>query len=381
MTERKEVSHIRSVKFTDIERVPREEFGERFHDYRIAYHKSLNYDTNGYVPEFPLTVSLELVNRCNLDCVMCYTINHNDPKATFALPDIDKLMAECETKQLPAMVIGMGSEALIYKEVREALVKVREAGVMDVFLGTNGVLLSEDLSRFLVEQRIARIEISLDAATPETYLKIRRKDELERIEANLEKLIEIRENLESSLPIIRLCFCVQKDNVHEQTAFLTKWAGRVDYIDFQEMVDFSNVSEMRETGTLLDASPSQAEKLARTYCAYPFNSLHVWSNSDVTPCCTFFGKALVIGNVKNESLSEIWNGKKIKKIRSQLVSGNVNPVCFACLNQRETESFAVAKATIRGSMATTEDADIDERVAGCDDVRSAPKPAVNLKVS
>ena len=363
MGERKDVDHIESVKFTDIERVLSEEFGERFRDYRIGYHKSLNYDTNGYVPEFPLTVSLELVNRCNLDCVMCYTINHNDPKATFALPDIDKLMAECEANHLPAMVIGMGSEALIYKGVREALAKVREAGVMDVFLGTNGVLLSEDLSRFLVEQRIARIEVSLDAVTPETYLKIRRKDEVERIEANLEKLIEIRERLGSSLPIIRLCFCVQKDNIHEQMAFLAKWAGRVDYIDFQQMIDFGNVSEMREAGTLLDAKPTQAEKPTRTYCAYPFNSLHVWSNGDVTPCCTFFGKALVIGNVNNENLSAIWNGRKIEKVRSQLLSGNVNPVCFACLTQRETKSFALTKATISGTLAATERALVEESAA------------------
>lgn len=350
MSDRKNVDHIASVKYTDVESVLAEEFGDRFRRYRTNYRKSLNYDNNGFVPDFPLTVSIELVNRCNLNCVMCYTINHKDPKATFALPDIEKLMKECGDNGLPAAVVGMGSESLIYKGVRDALAAVRKAGVMDVFLGTNGVLLTEDLSRFLVEQRIARIEISLDAATPETYLKIRRKDELKRIEANLETLLAVRRRLGSRLPVVRLCFCVQKDNIHEQEAFLKKWEGKVDYIDFQEMVDFGNVSEFRATEGMIEARPAGDARPAKSYCAYPFNSLHVWSNGDVTPCCTFFGKALVIGNTKVQSLKDIWNGDKIKTIRRQLLSGDVNRVCYACLTQRETESFATAK---KGSQKTT----------------------------
>ncbi len=346
MTDRKDVEHVESVKFTDIEAVLAEEFGAPFLRYRADYRKSLNYDNNGYIPNFPLTVSLELVNRCNLSCVMCYTINHEDPKATYELPDIERLMAECRDNELPAMVVGMGSEALIYKGVRDALAAVRRAGVMDVFLGTNGVLLNEEMSRFLVEQRIARIEVSLDAATPETYAKIRGKDELGRIEKNLEKLIEVRDALESRLPLIRLCFCVQDDNIDEQEAFLDKWKDRVDYIDFQEMVDFGNVSRLREDAGAFTATPDQAPRPASTYCAYPFNSLHVWSNGDVTPCCTFFGKALVIGNTKTETLAEIWKGRKIAEVRGQLLSGNVNPVCHACLTQRQTQAFTAAKSNL-----------------------------------
>jgi len=345
MSDRKNVDHVKSVQYTDVESVLAEEFGERFNQYRVHYHKSLNYDSNGFIPDFPLTVSLELVNRCNLSCVMCYTINHSDPKATFDLPDIEKLMAECGEHSLPAMVVGMGSEALIYKNVRNALAIVRQADVMDVFLGTNGILLTEEISTFLVEQKIARIEVSLDAATPETYEKIRGKNELEKVEANLEKLIEVRKRLGSKLPVIRLCFCVQEGNLHEQKAFLEKWDGKVDYIDFQEMVDFGNVSEFRDTPDALNAPPPTATPPKSTYCAYPFNSLHVWSDGDVTPCCTFYGKALVIGNVKDQSLKEIWEGKEIKDVRGQLISGNVNPVCYACLTQRESESFAVARET------------------------------------
>lgn len=341
MIDRDKVEHIASVKYTDVEEVLAEEFGDRFRDYRKNYKRSLNYDTNGYVPDFPLTVSLEFVNRCNLNCQMCYTINHADKKATLELHEIEDIMQECGDNDLPAAVVGMGSEALIFKGARDAIASTRKAGVMDVFLGTNGVLLDASLSEFLVEQRIARIEVSLDAATPETYKKIRGKDELERIERNLETLIETRKRMNSKLPVIRLCFCVQDDNIHEQKAFLDKWRGRVDYIDFQEMVDFGQVDEFRAMGD--DAAvPANLPKPESTYCAYPFNSLHVWSNGDVTPCCTFFGKALTIGNTKEQTLKEIWNGAEMAEIRRQLMTGELNKVCHACLTCRDKENFAAA---------------------------------------
>jgi radical SAM protein with 4Fe4S-binding SPASM domain len=341
MSDRENVEHIESVKYTDVEQVLTEAFGERFGSYRKNYRKSLNYDTNGYIPPFPLTVSLEFVNRCNLSCQMCYTINHSDKKATLDLSDIAKIMDECAANELPAAVVGMGSEALIYKGAQEAIRKIREAGVMDLFLGTNGVLLNEQLCEFLVEQRVARIEVSLDAATPETYHKIRGKNELARIEENLERLIQIRKRAKSKLPVIRLCFCVQKDNLHEQRAFLEKWKNRVDYIDFQEMVDFGQVDEFRDMGAEA-AVPADLPAPSSSYCAYPFNSLHVWSNGDVTPCCTFFGKALVIGNAKDASLSEIWNGEELAEIRRQLLEGDLNKVCHACLTCRDKENFAAA---------------------------------------
>lgn len=344
MGERDKVEHVESVKYTDVEAVLTDEFGERFRAYRQDYKKSLNYDTNGFIPDFPLTVSLEFVNRCNLNCKMCYTINHSAPKATLDLAHIDAIMDECATHNLPAAVVGMGSEALIYKGARDAIASVRRADVMDVFLGTNGVLLNKSLCEFLVAERIARIEVSLDAATPETYEKIRGKNELTRIEANLETLIETRKRANSKLPVIRLCFCVQEDNLHEQQAFLDKWRGRVDYIDFQEMVDFGQVDELIELGDEAHISKDLPQPQS-TYCAYPFNSLHVWSNGDVTPCCTFFGKALKIGDATKDSLKDIWEGKELAEIRNQLLSGKLNKVCHACLTCRDKENFAAAGDT------------------------------------
>lgn len=336
------VDNIHTVKYQDIEVLLTREFGEAFRVYRQKYGASINYDKNGYLPEFPLTVQFELVNRCNLKCIMCHTDHHRLDKATLEIGTIEHVLRECREHNLPAAVIGMGSEALLYKNIREVIAKVREAGVMDVFLGTNATLLTEALSEFIVDQRVARVEISLDAATRETYKKIRSKDELDRVEHNLRKLIEVKRRKGSTLPIVRICFCVQPLNVHERDMFKEKWKDWADYIDFQEMVDFGPVNAL-VAGAFEKVPGLDRIEVKNPHCAYPFNSLNVWANGDVTPCCTYYGKALVLGNVKDRSLKEIWEGEKIDRIRSELLSGDLNPVCKVCLSQRDRENFAKVK--------------------------------------
>ncbi len=330
-----------TVALSPFEEILAERFGERFRVYRKNYQDSLVYFERDDLPEFPLTVTLELVNRCNLNCVMCYTINHHDKKSVLDVGEIGALLEECSRHDLPAVVVGLGSEPLLHKGVRDVLGASAKAGVMDIFLGTNGVLLTEEMSRFLISTGVSRLEVSLDAAEPETYRKIRGKDELARIEENLLTFRRLRDEAGASLPVLRLCFCVQELNVDEQDAFLDKWKDVADYIDFQRMRDFS---VMRDPGLHAPGQPLQ--EVEDPVCAYPFNSLHVWSNGDVTPCCTFFAKSelLNLGNIKDQSLKQIWDGEKINAIRHQLRTGMVNPICAACLKQKDSPEFETAKA-------------------------------------
>ena len=100
--ERTNMDYIDRVEKVDVEMLLEEElgkkFGRRFRNYRQNFRKSLNYDRTGYLPDFPITVGLELVNRCNLSCIMCYTVNHSLPKATLDEAVINKIMAEAEAE-------------------------------------------------------------------------------------------------------------------------------------------------------------------------------------------------------------------------------------------------------------------------------------------
>ena len=305
--------------------------GEKFRKYRDDFNKTQDYEITGFLPDVPLTIAIEFINRCNLKCIMCYTKHHTEEKATLSLDDIDRIMKECKDNETPSVIVGLGSEMTLYKDIKEALDLIRKNEIIDVFFGSNGVLMTEEIIKSIMKNKISRVEISLDAATPETYKKIRSFDQLTRIEANIEKLIEYKKRYNSPLPVIRLCFVLQEKNKHEAQMFIDKWKDKVDYIDFQRCVDMSNMDEVN--------TKINYEELKDAFCSQPFYSLSVWSNGNVSPCCTYYGKKLILGNVRETSLKELWHGEKINRIRQQLIAKKFNPVCAKCLYFRDKENI------------------------------------------
>lgn len=310
--------------------------GIEFKKYREKYNSSLNYQENYQILDFPITVTLEMINKCNLKCIMCYTDHHKKIKATLGMDDLDKFLTECKNFKAPAIIIGLGSEILMYKGIKEVVTKVMSANFLDVMFSTNATLLTEEMSNFLIESGVTRVVISLDAANEETYKIIRSKDELKKVENNILKLVQLKKRYKTDLPIIRLSYVVQKENINELRMFKNKWENIVDYIDIQEQIDFNPVKDIEKWDTEKNFEIGN-ELVQNAECSYPFNSLHLYADGEIRPCCNFYGLGLPLGNIKNISLKEAWHGEKINKVREGLLSKKPNRVCKECITQRSKD--------------------------------------------
>ena len=330
----KDTSHITkisNISEQDINRLLMEKYGrEKVEEYRNNYFKAINFEKTKFKSPMPFTLTVELVNRCNLNCIMCFTENHKTQKFTVNIEQFKELIKQAEKIGIPSILIGSGSEGLIYKEIKNIIKIVNESKIMDFFLITNGTLLTPELSRYIIENGVTRLLISLDAVTEDTFEKIRGKRLLGLIEHNIENFLKIRKELNKSFPILRLSFCVQDLNRHEQKRFVKKWKDKVDYLDFQVLSDFSYV------GKLLKEKDSNKSKSSDTpFCHYPFSYLSIWSNGDISPCCVFYGKNIVLGNIKENTLEEVWKGKKLKALQNEFIEGKVNRTCELCMKKRE----------------------------------------------
>ena len=63
----------------------------------------------------------------------------------------------------------------------------------------------------------------------------------------------------------------------------------------------------------------------------PFQRLAIFANGDVAPCCSFFSKKLIVGNITQSSVKEIWDSKIMKGIRKGLENKGPSKVCGECL--------------------------------------------------
>ena len=188
------------------------------------------------------------------------------------------------------------------------------------------------MADFILQCGITRLNISLDAATPETYKAVRGGD-LDLVEKNIKYILDNRDK--DYGPLVRVSFCIQDINQHEKEMFRDKWEPKVDSVEFQDLHTFENLEKL-ETGNVLFEDKYLTEN--KKFCYSPFSYLAIWSDGTVSPCCTFHGQKLSLGNINSPStsLSGIWKGTQMTSLRKQFNEGKLNSVCEDCLSCTNT---------------------------------------------
>jgi radical SAM protein with 4Fe4S-binding SPASM domain len=74
-------------------------------------------------------------------------------------------------------------------------------------------------------------------------------------------------------------------------------------------------------------------KESKRFCMYPWIHIHAYPTGEVFPCCQSEMKDGPIGNAKNNTLAEIWNSPKQRKIRLDMLSETPNSACSRCYEQ------------------------------------------------
>lgn len=308
--------HVKRYCNTDIIAELTKIHGEEYTEYRTKWDLT---EKGAIIPEKPLDFWFETNSHCNLKCKMCYhsITSEKVVKHNVSLETIKEIIKQCKELGIPSVEMGSGAECTLHPEIKEILKIFKTSGGMDHILITNGTLLTEELINLILDLKIERFMISVDAATAETYKKIRGGD-FERLENNINKFLELRNKRNLKTPILRLSFVKQEDNIHEVNAFLEKWKDKADIVDFQDYIDHGNVDNIQDI------------EVENFICPHPFRSIGMLNNGDLVPCCTFFDKYFILGNIKNMTIEEAWNCDKIKALRQSFLDGKIHKVCKNC---------------------------------------------------
>ena len=337
---------VRLVEYEDrFFRTMDKHFGERFRKYRQDWAASSRFD---YLPDFPLSLDLETNASCNLRCTMCVmgSPSYHNPMSGNPLLDMAlyrSLMSQGQQAGLPAMTFGFLSEPLLRKDLPSMIELARQAGVMDIRLGTNGTLLTGPTVESLIVAGLTRLEVSIDAFRPETYRRIRKGGLLDQVVRNVLGFLETRAKLNSDFPLLRISFLKLPFNAHELEEFLQFWKGRADLFSIQEPIFFDGTPICEE----LDLVENEGQDDLTFQCAQPWQRVIVRANGDVFPCCSLFGLDMNIGSVRETSLENIWNQPERNALRylHRDAAYLTHPICRRCA----ARSTATAVVKNRGN--------------------------------
>lgn len=276
--------------------------------------------------KFPLTVNIELLNKCNYKCSMCYTVNHDGDGVALGLDTAKAIINECAKNRLMTLFIANGSEPTISKDFKK-IINYATSLIPDVAVFTNAVKLDSEMTDFLIHSGITRLNISLDAASKDTYKSIRGGD-LDKIEENIHHFLYERGSTRP--PLVRVSFVEQPMNKHEVNEFIDKWSGVADSVEIQCLQDFKNITSL----PIVD-NPEDLENetlLINKHCYSPFSYIAIWSNGQISPCCSFHGTKINLGNIKKgDTILGAWNSEMMRSLRGQFNLSVVNKICADCL--------------------------------------------------
>ncbi len=330
-----------------------------------AYRKHIG-DMNGV---YPRTLNLEITSYCNLRCMMCpktVGFHTHKPDSKHSEKTFRKIIKEIIPHIHHLNLMGFG-EPLIVKEQLLELLEACKREHVTVNLITNGLLLDRELAFRIVELGLYNMNVSLDAATPQTYKKIRGND-FELVKRNLKYVLEAKKELNSEYPTLDLSFVGMVDNIKELPDFINLacelGARKVVLQALSEVPDslvhnqdvfihnrelglkyYHKALEVAEkTGMTLELFPPDqfeteredseddhkipeidGEKMIKS-CTEPWHAMFLSAEGTVSPCCGLGG----YGDLNETSFDDIWNGKKMSGLRSVLKTEKIPQSCIYC---------------------------------------------------
>jgi len=135
----------------------------------------------------PVEASVDPVNACNLSCCWC---NNAVTKARDVMMDgghLIKLVQFCKEWGVKGLCIAGGGEPTLHPMLGDAINEAGKIG-LPVALMTNGTFLAEG-SKDAAAKHCRWIGVSVDAARPETYLKLKSKDAFDTVTRNISWLV------------------------------------------------------------------------------------------------------------------------------------------------------------------------------------------------
>lgn len=97
-----------------------------------------------------------------------------------------------------------------------------------------------------------------------------------------------------------------------------------------------------------DCNEIRAEK---AFCRAAFDNLHIAIGGDAKPCCEFKG---TLGNVKENSIEEIWHAKSVNDLRSKMLRGERDKRCWKCWEAEDAGSNSLRSMYNAGGPIVTD---------------------------
>jgi MoaA/NifB/PqqE/SkfB family radical SAM enzyme len=330
----------------------------------------------------PFFCSISLTQRCNSNCTGCRFHSNKAVRLPGAGQDIafdivDNLLRELHAMDTSTLLLSGEGEPLLHPRIFDITRRAKELRFNTTIL-TNGKLLNERSINTCIDQKVDTLQVSLWAATPQTYIRQypgADTEDLHTVLAALKKIAALKKARRSLRPRVNLHCPINRNNYREvaQLARLAHELG-CQKISFAPLVTYhgrfaSDALTPQETTALITElkrlrNELAAEKLAnniplvllqyrvtkengwRVPCYIGWYHTRVLADGTVVPCSRC---SIPLGNLRKDDFTSIWHAEPYRNFRKKTSAkafadilektSDCNHCCFAENNLRVERAF------------------------------------------
>lgn len=281
-------------------------------------------------------IRFEVINICQYNCKICMKNELKRQQQVMTLNTfkmlLDKILSE--TKQYKAVSFAGIGEPLLNRQIVDMVAYANKLKLKTLIV-TNGDLLTKDKFLELQKAGLYSVRVSFHGATPKDYSELHGVDLIKffQVKSQLENISKL-ENRKTKL----LLTCVVMRGVNDNTT-VNNWLKVWEDCD----ADSFEVWSAHNWVNSLKNRVKQKERV--NSCGRILKGpLQIQVDGTVNACCFDWNGDLVFGDLKEQTLDEIFNGYRYRMIKQCHVTGeydNFNLVCKNCdqRNKNKTESL------------------------------------------
>jgi radical SAM protein with 4Fe4S-binding SPASM domain len=269
----------------------------------------------------PAHLKIELTNFCNLRCPFCPHERMRRPTGYMEPALFHRIIDEAAPALEFAYLHHLG-ESLFHPRLGELIGYGRSRGAA-LGLSTNATFLDERRGAALIDNGLDFLVVSLDAATAETYALMRPGGDFARTRAQVQRFLARAAG--SPMKVV-VQLIVTAANLAEVEPFAAEWRAAGAAVMIKEARDWAGQVSL---GTGAPRSPAAA-------CRLPWSELTILWDGTVVACANFFERDQPLGDLRHQTLDEIWNGPAATALRRAHLEGRFAqiPVCRSCSGHR-----------------------------------------------
>jgi len=167
-----------------------------------------------------------------------------------------------------------------------------------------------------MESGLTVLKFSLDAMDDGSIKSIRgKKANYDESIKKILKLLEIKKERGFKTLLVPCMIAINNDEKSKKM--------HEEFIKFWKDKDVYAYIKSQDNRWLFQQNQELENKshYAQQYCEFPWTSATIMAEGNVVPCTQISNNEIVLGNVNENSLEDIWNGEKYQKLRTMHITG------------------------------------------------------------